>query len=83
MKYKAQIIELFLDFLQTVPWKCDYNQSQCSKAVKVANYKCTVCQKENKASERKVMSTVEQFIWKNLYSLDLRLYQSQILKGPT
>ena len=66
MKYKTKIIELLLDFLQTVPWKCYFNQSQFSKVVKIANYNwfkylqkdnvlvyhCTVCHKESKARKK-------------------------------
>ena len=47
----------------------------------LATFKITQILSPERASERKVMSTVEQFIWVNLYSLDLRFAESSQKSG--
>ena len=42
--------------------------------IRLATFKITQILSPERASERKGMSTIEQFIWVNLYSLDLSMY---------
>ena len=41
--------------------------------MRLATFKISQILSPERASERKGMSTVEQLIWENLYSLDLKL----------
>ena len=51
----------------------NYETNLCPFLIRLATFKITQIISPERASERKGMSTVEQFIWVNLYSLDLTL----------
>ena len=76
--------EIFLEFFINPPWSVllphinffsFFSFSSCHNRqtflIRLATFKITQILSPERASERKGMSTVEGFIWVNLYSLDL------------